>query len=160
MGHFVCSKYEPCLQTRVNIYPWAHPDPWVEAKLVLLTKLWTADLTWVLSGRGGVTGMVIFFTSPSATFCFACSNRWITRGYKLLIITWQLWRATEDPRRCGSPMAPRLLFFSDCFSVIMHAISSFRTRREHKSHQFWCKATEEGKKLPHLKISQEAIVFR
>lgn len=73
----------------------------------------------------------------NGNLCFACSSRWITRGYKLLIITWQLWRANEDPRRCGSPME----CFSFCFSgiffiIIMHASSSFCTRREHKSHQF------------------------
>lgn len=31
MGHFALSNCEPCLQTRVNIYPSVHPDPWMEA---------------------------------------------------------------------------------------------------------------------------------
>lgn len=60
MGHFANSKCEPCLQTRVNTCPSVHPDPQVEAKLVFLTKLRTADLAWVLSGWGDVTRMVIF----------------------------------------------------------------------------------------------------
>lgn len=84
--------------------PECTQDPRVEAKLVLVTKLRTADLTWVLSGRGGVTGTVIFSRCDPLAFVSGRSNRRITRGHKLLIITWQLWRVNQD--LCGTAALP------------------------------------------------------
>lgn len=99
--------------------PECTQDPRVEAKLVLVTKLRTADLTWALSGRGGVTGTVIFSRRDPLAFVLGRSNRGITRGHKLLIITQQLWR-------CGSPNGALLVLFcrSACrgvFLLCMHA---------------------------------------
>lgn len=106
---------------------------------MLVTKLRTADLTWVLSGRGGVTGTVIFSRRDPLAFVSGRSNRRITRGHKLLIITRQLWRVNRE--LCGAAALPaerfsflfcrsacRGVFFLLCMHAALHSARGARAK--------------------------------
>lgn len=134
-------------------------DPRVEAKLVLVTKLRTADLTWVLSGRGGVTATVIFSRRDPLVFVSGRSNRRITRGHKLLIITRQLWRLNQE--LCGVA-APPMERSSFCFAAphaeeffIMHACSSSLCTRSAGKIPTVRRCETIGEKLPHLHAQRQ-----
>lgn len=129
-------------------------DPRVEAKLVLVTKLRTADLTWVLSGRGGVTGTVIFSRRDPLAFVSGRSNRRITRGHKLLIITRQLWRVNRE--LCGSPSGALLVLFchSACRGVFFYyACTQLFTRAGEIPPVCRCKTI--GEKLSRLRAQRQ-----
>ena len=127
--------------TNKGQYPSVHPDPWVEAKLALLTKLTTADLMWVLSGRGDVTRMVIFLHTGALPLCLVHANWRITRGYKLLIITLQLSRMNQELWPCGPCCcmtilvlfpAPRMeRFYHACMHAALHCIWPFVLVKSH-----------------------------
>lgn len=121
--------------------PECTQDPRVEAKLVLVTKLRTADLTWVLSGRGGVTGTAIFSRRDPLAFVSGRSNRRITRGHKLLIITRQLWRWIRScaALRLSQWSAPRFvlpLCMQRRFLLCMHAALHSARGVQAKSRRF------------------------
>lgn len=96
----------------------------MEAKLVLLTKLRTADLPWVLSGCHQNGNLLAY---RYTALCFVHPYWRITRGYKLLIITLQLWSMNQELWPSGPFLSKSYPCFvcssTDGEVFIMHACS-------------------------------------